>query len=454
MEIPETRYAKTADDVYLAYQVVGEGPVDVVYGFNANEGNVDLMWDEPDWRPFLERPTEYARVITFDRRGTGASSRNVALPNLETQVDDLLVVLDAADSERPILAGGTDGGAMLAMFAATHPDRGSALIWNNPSAKAAWSPDYHWGQGRQEYEEDMRWTELWGTDEYARGIADWRAAERAGVVLEGFQPPSHDVAKIRAYARINRNTASPDVAREVMRIVWETDVRGILPAVHIPAALVVGELDAVDEARYIAGLMPNASVHVLPGRSGMALEPILDILRDLAGVAPPTPGIERILSTVLFTDIVASTETQARLGDSGWKELVLAHHGIVRDALLRWRGVENDTAGDGFYATFDGPARAVRCAQEVCERVRALEIQVRAGVHTGECEVIDGKLGGLTVTIGARVASRAGPSEVLVSRTVKDLVAGSSLTFEDSGEHELKGIPDRWHLYRVVTSPA
>ena len=291
MEIPETRYAKTADDVYLAYQVVGEGPVDVVYGFNANEGNVDLMWDEPDWRPFLERPTEYARVITFDRRGTGASSRNVALPNLETQVDDLLVVLDAADSERPILAGGTDGGAMLAMFAATHPDRGSALIWNNPSAKAAWSPDYPWGQGRQEYEEDMRWTELWGTDEYARGIADWRAAERAGVVLEGFQPPSHDVAKIRAYARINRNTASPDVAREVMRIVWETDVRGILPAVHIPAALVVGELDAVDEARYIAGLMPNASVHVLPGRSGMALEPILDILRDLAGVAPPTPGM-------------------------------------------------------------------------------------------------------------------------------------------------------------------
>jgi class 3 adenylate cyclase/pimeloyl-ACP methyl ester carboxylesterase len=451
VEIPDTRYVKTPDGVYLAYQVVGEGPLDVAVAFNADEGNVDLMWEEPDWRPFLEGPTEYARVITFDRRGTGVSSRNVPLPNLETQVDDLLVVLDTVGSKRPILIGGTGGGAMLAMFAATHPHRASALLWNNPAAKAAWSPDYPWGQGPKEYERDLRSAERWGTEEYARSIAEWRTAERAGIPLEDLGTSDHDAATLHAYARINRNTASPDVALELMRISWETDVRGVLPAVRVPAALTVGERDAVEEARFVASLMPDATVHVLPGRSGMAVDPIMDILRDLAGVARPIPEIETVLSTVMFTDIVDSTRTQARLGDRAWKELILAHHAEVRDALTRWRGVENDTAGDGFYATFDGPARAIHCAQEVAERVRPLGVEIRAGIHTGECEVIDEKLGGLSVTIGARVASKAGASELLVSQTVKDLVAGSGLTFEDAGEHELKGVPDRWRLYRVVT---
>jgi class 3 adenylate cyclase/pimeloyl-ACP methyl ester carboxylesterase len=454
VDVPETSFVKTDDGVYLAYQVAGEGSVDIAMAFNTNEGNVDLMWDEPDWRPYLISSAELARLIVFDRRGTGVSSRNVPMPNLETQVTDLLTVLDSVRSQRPILAGGSDGGAMLAVFAATHPERARGLIWNNPIAKWAWSPDYPWGQGREEYERDLRYAELWGTEEYARYIADWRAAERAGVPLRGFQPPDHDPAELRAYARINRNTASPDAALEVMRIDWETDIRAILPAVHAPAALLTGTSDPVDEVEYIASLMPNAKVHIVEGRSGSNVQAFLDALRDMAGVARPAPEVETVLSTVLFTDIVDSTARQVRVGDHAWKELVLAHHAVVRDSLGRWRGRENDTAGDGFYATFDGPARAIRCAQEVVERVRPLGIHIRAGVHTGECEVIDDKCGGLTVSIGARVASNADASEVLVTQTVKDLVAGSGLTFEDAGEHELKGVPDRWHLYRVVSSPA
>jgi class 3 adenylate cyclase len=260
----------------------------------------------------------------------------------------------------------------------------------------------------------------------------------------------HRRERLSAYARINRNTATPDVAVAIERIEWETDVRGILPSVQAPAALITGKEDKVDETKYIASLMPNAIVHVLEGRSGVALEPILVILRNLAGIRRSAPVLDTVLATVLLTDIVNSTARQAAIGDRAWKDVVLAHHEIVRDALSRWRGVENDTAGDGFYATFDGPARAIHCAMEVSELVGDLGIEIRAGVHTGECEVIDGKYGGLAVSIGARVARHAGPSQVVVSQTVKDLVAGSGFTLVDAGEHELKGIPDRWHLYRVI----
>jgi class 3 adenylate cyclase len=435
--------------VYLGYQVLGSGDATCVYTLNSDESNIDLIWEEPDWAPFLLGTAGFARVCVYDRRGLGVSSRNVAPPNLETQVSDLLAIVDAIDAERVCLGGGS-GGAMHALFAATHPSRVSAMLWNNPAARTAWSPDYPWGLGAAQFEADMRDAELWGTLEYARLIADWRAAESRGIPLGELGDIDHEPARLAAYAKMNRNTASPDVAREIARIAWDTDVRAVLPAVQAPTALTVGERDEVEEARYIASLMPQATVHVLSGRSGTAVGPVLDVLRDLLGVTRSLPQIDTILSTVLFTDIVDSTKTQAALGDRRWKELVLAHHAIVRDGLDRWRGVENDTAGDGFYATFDGPARAIRCALEVTERVRDLGIEVRAGVHTGECEVIEDKCGGLTVSIGARVASNAGPSEVLVSQTVKDLVAGSGLSFEERGERELKGVPDRWRLYRVV----
>ncbi len=290
-------------------------------------------------------------------------------------------------------------------------------------------------------------SEAWGTSVYSQAIADFRGTERAALRRPNEPPASEQRPHPNRYGMINRNTATPDVARAITRMIWETDVRAVLPSVRTPCALVTGTQDRVDEARYIASLMPNATVHVVEGKSGVALEPILDILRNLAGVAPSPPELETVLSTVLFTDIVDATARQATLGDHAWRELISSHHSLVREALHRWRGVENDTAGDGFYATFDGPARAIRCALQVRARVRDLGIEIRAGVHTGECEVFDGKCTGLAVSIGARVAARAGPSQVLVTQTVKDLVAGSGFTFADAGEHELKGVPGAWRLH-------
>jgi class 3 adenylate cyclase len=259
-----------------------------------------------------------------------------------------------------------------------------------------------------------------------------------------------DPEKASAYGRIVRNSAAPDVAESIRRIEFETDVRAVLPLVQARAVLVSGTKDDLDEAEHIASLMPNATLHVLEGRSGVAVRPFLDALRKLAGLQPEAADLDTVLASVLFTDIVDSTAKQAALGDRAWKDLVLAHHATVRSALERWHGTENDTAGDGFFATFDGPARAVRCALDVSERIRDLGLQVRAGVHTGECQIVDGKHAGIAVTIAARVSARAGPSEVLVTQTVKDLVAGSGLGFREAGEHELKGIPDRWRVYRAM----
>ncbi len=256
-------------------------------------------------------------------------------------------------------------------------------------------------------------------------------------------------------ARMQRHACGPATAVRFIQLLHEYDVREVLPTLRLPVLVVAPRGLAHDwlweQAEATAALIPGAACHPLPPDAARLWHPsVVDETLTFCGVERPPPEVDTVLSTVLFTDIVGSTEKQAKLGDHAWKELVLRHHDVVRGALGRWRGVENDTAGDGFYATFDGPARAIRCAQEVAEGVRDLGIEVRAGVHTGECEVIDGKCGGLTVSIGARVSAIAGPSEVVVSQTVKDLVAGSGLTFEDAGEHELKGVPDRWHLYRVV----
>ncbi len=443
MEIRDTRYARAPDGAYIAHQVTGDGPIDIVWGFDFF-GNVDIRWEDPGTGAWLKALSGVGRLILLDRRGTGLSSRNVPVPNLETRVSDLRLVLDTIGVERVVLAGFSESGGPNAMLAASDPDRVHSLVWFAPAGRIAWSPDYPWGVGPEYLEKDLASLELWGTAEYGQALAQADA-------LVGDHP-TDDESAFRAIA--SRHTATPDVARELSRVWWETDIREVLRSVNVPALLLNWDAlpNDVAEMDYVASLMPNAKTHILGAEPKVEDFPAYaDVVARFIGVDRPPRELDTVLSTVLFTDIVGSTEKQASLGDHGWKGLVERHHAVVRDALGRWRGKENDTAGDGFYATFDGPARAIRCAQEAQRNVRDLGVEIRAGVHTGECEVIDGKIGGLSVSIGARVAAKAGPSEVLISQTVKDLVAGSGLTFEDAGEHELKGVPDRWHLYRVVS---
>jgi class 3 adenylate cyclase/pimeloyl-ACP methyl ester carboxylesterase len=442
MEIRDTRYAKTSDGVYIAYQVAGEGSIDLAWQFDFS-GNVDLAWEWPITGPLLRALAGFCRVILHDRRGTGLSSRDVPPPNLETRVGDLRLVLDEVGSERPVLAGMNEAGASNVLFAATDPERVRSIVWVEPFPRVVWTPEFPWGVKHDYSELEERSLDLWGTNDYGKAWAEAEAT--AGMTLVPEQVLTAGI--------MSRHTATPDVARKIDRIWYETDVRGVLPSVQAPTLLVVRDRypRKIEVAEYVASLMLDATVAPVPGNfASDELEPLLHVLRPFVGVEQREPELDTILATVVFTDVVGSTEKQASLGDLGWKKLVERHHAAVRDALTRWRGVENDTAGDGFYATFDGPARAIRCALEIAERVRDLGIEIRAGVHIGECEVIEGKAAGITVSIGARVVATAGPSEVVVSQTVKDLVAGSGFAFEDRGEHELKGVPDHWRLYRVA----
>jgi class 3 adenylate cyclase len=311
----------------------------------------------------------------------------------------------------------------------------------DPRPRYAWASDYPWG--RTELEAEIEQLHLWGTSAYGRAFADYETSHGQAV-------SQWDAS---AVIRQSRNACTPDVAIELTRIWAETDVREILPAISVPTLLVTDEMPlSLEVARYTASMLPNAELTVMPELldSPEGARSLAEEIRRFLRVERPVSETDTILSTVLFTDIVESTERQALVGDHAWKELVEKHHAIVREALSRWRGVENDTAGDGFYATFDGPARAIRCALETRDRVRELGLDIRAGIHTGECEVINDKVGGIAVSIGARVAATANRSEVRVSQTVKDLVAGSGLKFEDLGDYELRGEPDSWRLYRVV----
>jgi class 3 adenylate cyclase/pimeloyl-ACP methyl ester carboxylesterase len=441
---PEFGYARTSDDVYIAYQVVGDGPVDLVWQSDW-PGNIEVEWDWPWGHRLLSALASFSRVIMHDRRGIGLSSRNVPLPNLETRVSDTLAVLDEVGSEQPVLAGVFESGAPNVLLAATRSERVLSLVWIEPVARFAWAPDYPWGGRPDDLESELRDLEFWGTEAYGRAFVDDQGAHGSPVPM-----PESDASWM---AKASRNACTPDVARELARIWYETDVRGVLPTVNVPT-LFLGNPSAkgIDQTKHIASLVPGAELQLVEAPSGTGAEVAVaaDHIRRFVGARLPPIELDTFLSTVLFTDMVQSTVQQASVGDHLWKEFVLRHHEIVRDALVRWQGVENDTAGDGFYATFDGPARAIRCALEVLHRVRDLGIQVRAGVHTGECELIDGKVGGLAVAIGARVAALAGSSEILASQTVKDLTAGSGITFEDAGEHDLKDVPGPWHLYRVV----
>jgi class 3 adenylate cyclase len=454
---PDTKYVRTTDGVYIAYQVVGSGPADVVVGLHAYESNVDLIWDEPDWSPYLHGISSSARVIIHDRRGLGVSSRSVGPANLETQAADLLAVLDAVGSERPIFASSWFEAAVFVLFAATHPDRVTGLIWHQPRAKVAWAEDYPWGSRPDDLDFDLdAFATGWGSFAEARSLAELREKERLGLPPDA-EPPHLSDEQINVYARMTRNSASPDVAREVARISYEIDIRALLPLVRAPTAMVVGTKDppaAADEAAYVASLMPNATVHMIEGRAGAAVEPAVRLVRRLAGMAEPMASVDTVLATILFTDIVGSTSRQAAIGDAAWKQLLARHNDIVRAALRRWAGAERETTGDGFFATFEGPARAVRCATEVTAAVRSLGIEVRAGVHIGECELIGGKLTGVAISTCARIMAMAGASQVLVSQTVKDLAAGSGFSYADAGEHELKGLAGTWHLWAVGSGPS
>jgi pimeloyl-ACP methyl ester carboxylesterase/class 3 adenylate cyclase len=443
---PETRYAKTADGVHVAYQVVGEGPVDMVFVMGWVT-NIEAMWDEPNFARFLDRLASFSRLILFDKRGVGLSDRvpDDRLPDLETRMDDVRAVMDAVGSERAVVFGVSEGGPMSIVFGATYPERTIALVLYGTVADfTARTPAY---------KEDpaaylTRTEEIWGTVEMARGeIAGWAAP--------GHEDDEQLVTWLASYMR---KGASPAAAMALERMNREINASHALASIHVPTLVIgkTGDLDfRIEQVRETADRIGGAKLVELPGSEHFPWvgdrDAILDeVERFVVDLGEVEAGLDRSLATVLFTDVVASTEKAAELGDRGWKSLVEEHHRLVRGQLARYRGVEIDTAGDGFFATFDGPARAVRCARSIVEAVARLGVEVRAGVHTGEVETIDGKVGGIAVVIGSRVGAAAGASEVLVSQTVKDLVAGSGLAFDDAGEHELKGVPERWRLYRAT----
>jgi pimeloyl-ACP methyl ester carboxylesterase len=443
VEHPETRYA-LSDGVHIAYQVVGDGPFDLVY-VPGWVSNVEVMWEEPRLAAFLGRLASFARLIVFDKRGTGLSDSvpDAELPGLERRMDDVRAVMDAAGSERAALLGHSEGGNMCILFSATFPERTSALVLVGCYAKRSRTDDYPWAPDPVERERDIAETErTWGRVDPTPTLAPSLADDQA------FRD------WVRRYLRLS---ASPRAAAAVLRMNTQIDTRDVLPAIRVPTLLIyrTGDYDVlVDEGRWIASRIPDARFVELPrsdhlmwaGDAGAILDEIEGFLTGVRrGPAP-----DRVLTTVLFTDIARSTERAAEMGDHDWAGLIERHHAAIRRELNRFQGREVDTAGDGFLARFDGPARAVRCAIAAGEAVRALGLEIRAGVHTGEVELIGEAIRGVAVHIGARIAGLAAPGQVLVSGTVKDLVAGSGLRFEDRGLHELKGVPDRWRLYRVA----
>jgi pimeloyl-ACP methyl ester carboxylesterase len=437
---PETRYAKSGD-LNIAYQVVGEGPIDLIYvpGWISN---LELMWDEPAHAHVLDRFASFSRLILFDKRGTGLSDPVALdrLPTLEERMDDVRAVLDAVECEQPAVFGFSEGGLMSVLFAATYPERTRALALYGVFAKRIWSPDYPWAPK---------------PDDRAREIEELERNWAERMDLDKLAPSEDDAFKDRM-ATYFRRSASPGAAVALMRMNTQIDVRDVLPTIQAPTLVLHrrDDLDAnVEEGRWIAGRIPGAKFVELPGDAhtlwGGDTDSIVDEVEEFLTGTRRGPEADRVLATILFTDIVGSTEKATELGDRRWRELLERHHGLVRQELVRYQGHELDTAGDGFFATFDGPARAIRAARGIVGGVRQLGLEVRAGVHTGECERHEGKIAGIAVSAGARVAGAAGTGDVLVSQTVKDLVAGSGISFEDRGEHELKGVGS-WRLYSVV----
>jgi class 3 adenylate cyclase/pimeloyl-ACP methyl ester carboxylesterase len=447
VENPRTRYAQSADGTYIAYQVFGEGP-DLLVA-SPWISHLEIMWEFDDMSSWYRTLARFARVINMDQRGIGLSDRMTQMIDLETRVDDVRAVLDAVGSERAVLYGqGLDGGAICSMFAAMYPGRTAGLLLWSGQACGFKDADYPWAATAAE------------SENFRALIADtWGDEDLIGPLLTeaGVPTQAGDAGARKRWARLMRHAASRGDALIHERMFDETDYRRILPSIHVPTAILQPEGEELPAAEWMASQIPGAKVVLLPespdyppelSHPERNLEATRTFIADLRELEA---DLDRVLATVLFTDIVDSTATAAAMGDRAWRDVVERHHAIVRGSLGRFRGTEIDTAGDGFFATFNGPARAVRSAEHIIESAPALGLEIRAGVHTGECQTIDGKVGGLGVAIGARIGSKAQAGEILVSRTVKDLTAGGGLSFEDAGEHELKGVPDLWHLYRVVS---
>lgn len=431
-------YARSGD-VHIAYQVTGDGPFDLVLvpGFFSH---LELGWDHPDHARFLDRLGSFARLIRFDKRGTGLSDRSVGLPDLETRMDDVRAIMDAAGSERAALFGYSEGGPMSALFAGTYPERTRALVLYGSYAKRTRTDDYPWAPTREERQAMASGLETeWGQEVDLSTM--WPGADAAGEAW---------------FARMGRAALSPAAARDLILMNSQVDVRDLLPAVQCPTLVLhrTGDLDSnVAEGRYVASRIPGArfmelpgDIHVPWGDADQVIDPIQEFL---TGVRPTAPVV-RVLATILFTDIVGSTDRLQTMGDAAWSELLQRHHDAVRRELPRYGGIEVDTAGDGFHARFDGPARAIRCGVAIRDAVRALGIEVRVAAHTGEVELVPEGPRGIAVHLAARILSIAKPGEVVVSQTTRDLVEGSGIALADRGEHELKGIEGPRRVFAVA----
>jgi pimeloyl-ACP methyl ester carboxylesterase len=438
---PETRYAKSGN-VHIAYQVVGRGSIDLILlgGFYSH---LEAQWEEPRYAGFLERLASFSRLVLLDQRGTGLSDRAVRLPTLEQHIDDVLAVMDAVGVERAAVLGVAQGGALAALLGATHPERVSGLILYAAYARLMQDHDYPWGR-------DAKW--------YRRFIQETESSWGTGAILERLAPGMAGDDAFRSWwARFERLIHSPGSALAYLRMQAEVDIRQVLAAIRPPTLVIQRRNDVYRDpgnSRYLAEHIPGARYLEVPGREHLIYlgdqDAIIEEIEEFLTGARRGPVSSRLLATVLFTDIVASTERAADLGDERWRELLEAHRSILRQEIERSRGREVATAGDGFLATFDGPARAVRCAIAARDAVRSLGLEIRAGVHTGEVEQVGEDISGIAVHIGARIASEAQAGEVLVSTTVKDLVVGSGLRFEDRGSPVLKGVPQEWRLFAVT----
>jgi class 3 adenylate cyclase len=438
---PEIRYARSGE-LHIAYQVVGDGPIDILY-VPTWISQVEHLWEEPRIRRFFERISTFARLILFDRRGSGLSDPAIDPPMLEEQMDDVLAVLDAAGSERAAIFAQVEGGTMATMFAATHPERARALVMFSPWARIVHDEGYEWANPP-----DIR----------ARIVDEILAGWGQPGETPGFAPSAAGDQRFAAwFAKLQRLAASPGTARRMLEVMGRYDVRDVLATIRVPTLILNhSDAEAVDprHARYMAEHIPDARHVELPGRDSLAIFDedgrILDEIEEFLTGTRHDREPDRVLATVLFTDIVGSTRRAAEVGDDRWGGLLAEHDELTRAELDRFRGRFVKSTGDGVVATFDGPARAIRCAQAISRAVGALGIEVRAGLHTGELEMLNGDVGGLAVHIGARVSEAAGPGEVLVSSTVKDLVVGSRIDFADRGVHDLRGVPGDWRLFAVA----
>ena len=441
--LPEVRYARSGD-VEIAYQVLGSGDVDLVFVMGWLT-NLETYWEEPGYRRFMQRLAGFTRLILFDKRGMGLSD-HTTIGTLEERMDDVRAVMDAVGSKRAALMGVSEGAPLSMLFAASHPERTAGLIFVGGEVKEVREEDWPWGLSTREEYDDLLDRTLSGELPWGKVTRVWFAPSR-----------QHDPALIRWLERLERSSASPAAAVAFMRLGSEIDVRHVAPSIHVPTLVLHTPDDPVvphEQGRWLAEQIEGARFVELKGKDHVpwfdVADQVITETREFLTGFREAPELETALATVLFTDIVGSTDRARELGDSQWTALLGQHHATVRGVLAQYRGREIDTTGDGFFAAFDGPARGIRCAQAVLDALDGIGIRARGGLHTGEVEVVDEKLAGIAVHTGARVAALAGPGEVLVSSTVRDLVAGSGIEFEDRGLHELKGLDEPRRLFAVV----